>query len=184
MDSITDEYMQEMMGHTKEYSLVILKAGPAIGVVGANKIIWEHGRRNFSLRKEGVLSIVCPLTNGSGISGVGIFNAGMGYFNRAAFVTGQGTVLGDGKSVPTLEEIHRHWDSINDISEAEEFPNATAAFGPMLDAFSPQKKGAEPAPGEALLVRARPGRARAGARAGRVRRRRRRTSPPPAHCSG
>jgi len=75
-----------------------------------------------------------------------IFNAGMGYFNRAAFVTGPGEVVGDGKLVPSLEEIHRHWEGINDISSAEEFPNATAAFGPLLDAFSPKKKGAEPAP--------------------------------------
>ncbi|MBW1780202.1 MAG: SCP2 sterol-binding domain-containing protein, partial [Deltaproteobacteria bacterium] len=75
-----------------------------------------------------------------------IFNAGMGYFNRAAIVTAAGTVIGDGKSVPTLEDIHRHWDEINDPAGAEEFPNATAAFGPMLDAFSPKKKAAaEPA---------------------------------------
>jgi len=69
-----------------------------------------------------------------------IFNAGMGYFNRAAFVTGPGTVVGSGTSVPSLEDIHRHWEGINDISGAEEFPNATAAFGPMLDAFNPNKK--------------------------------------------
>ncbi|MFO7600110.1 MAG: SDR family NAD(P)-dependent oxidoreductase [Candidatus Desulfacyla sp.] len=71
-----------------------------------------------------------------------IFNAGMGYFNRAAIVTAAGTVVGDAKSVPTLEDIHRHWDEINDPSGAEEFPNATAAFGPMLEAFSPKKKEA------------------------------------------
>ncbi|MDQ1336163.1 MAG: Short-chain dehydrogenase, partial [Thermodesulfobacteriota bacterium] len=69
-----------------------------------------------------------------------IFNAGMGYFNRSAIMTGGGTVVGDGKAVPRLEEIHRHWDQINDLKGAEEFPNATAAFGPLLDAFSPQKK--------------------------------------------
>jgi putative sterol carrier protein len=74
-----------------------------------------------------------------------IFNAGMGYFNRAAIVTGNGTIVGDGKSVPTLEEIHRHWDAINDLKGAEEFPNATAAFGPLLDAFSPKKAEAGPA---------------------------------------
>jgi hypothetical protein len=40
-------------------------------------IIWEHGRRNFALRDEGVLSIVCPIADGSDVSGVGIFNAGV-----------------------------------------------------------------------------------------------------------
>jgi 3-hydroxy-3-methylglutaryl CoA synthase/NAD(P)-dependent dehydrogenase (short-subunit alcohol dehydrogenase family)/putative sterol carrier protein len=73
-----------------------------------------------------------------------IFNAGMGYFNRAAIVTGEGTVIGDGKHPPTLEEIHRHWDTINDLSTPQEFSSATAAFAPMLDAFSPKKKKAGP----------------------------------------
>ena len=38
------------------------------------KIIWEHGRRNFSLRADGVLAIVCPIADNSGTVGVGIFN--------------------------------------------------------------------------------------------------------------
>ena len=71
-----------------------------------------------------------------------VLNAGMGYFNRAAIVTGPGAVVGDDKSVPTLEQIHKNWETINDLEEAREFPNATAAFGPMLDAFSPKKKEA------------------------------------------
>ena len=32
---------------------------------GADQIVWEHGRRNFSLRADGVLSIVCPVLDGS-----------------------------------------------------------------------------------------------------------------------
>jgi len=39
------------------------------------KIIWEHGRRNFALRAQGVLSIVCPVFDESNVSGVRIFNA-------------------------------------------------------------------------------------------------------------
>ena len=42
---------------------------------GAHKIIWEHGRRNFTLRADGLLPIVCPVTDGTELSGVGIFNA-------------------------------------------------------------------------------------------------------------
>jgi NAD(P)-dependent dehydrogenase (short-subunit alcohol dehydrogenase family)/acyl dehydratase/putative sterol carrier protein len=98
------------------------------------------------LKPEFVAPLVLYLSS-QGCSEQGmVFNAGMGYFNRAAIVTGSGAVLGDGKSVPKLENIHRHWDEINDLAGAEEFPNATAAFGPMLDAFSPKKKdaGAEP----------------------------------------
>ncbi len=75
MTTITDEYMQQMLAKTKEYSLVILKAGPNRQMAGVEKILREHGRRNFALREEGVLAIVCPVTDGSEVSGVGIFNA-------------------------------------------------------------------------------------------------------------
>jgi len=42
---------------------------------GAEKIIWEHARRNFLLRARGLLPIVCPITNGGDLAGIGIFNA-------------------------------------------------------------------------------------------------------------
>jgi NAD(P)-dependent dehydrogenase (short-subunit alcohol dehydrogenase family)/uncharacterized OB-fold protein/putative sterol carrier protein len=77
-----------------------------------------------------------------------IYNAGMGYFNRAAVVTGPGAVIGDGSRVPTLEEIHQQWEAINDMAGAREYANATAAFGPMLDAFSPKKEAAVETSGE------------------------------------
>jgi NAD(P)-dependent dehydrogenase (short-subunit alcohol dehydrogenase family)/acyl dehydratase len=92
------------------------------------------------LRSEFVAPLVLYLCSERCEENGMIFNAGMGYFNRAAIVTGPGAVVGDGKKPPTVEEIHKHWDVINDVSGAQEFPNATAAFGPMLDAFSPEKK--------------------------------------------
>ena len=75
MTAITDEYMREMLSRTRKYSIVILKAGPNKNKDGAEKIIWEHGRRNFELRADGVLPIVCPISDGSNVSGIGIFNA-------------------------------------------------------------------------------------------------------------
>src|SRR4051794_3948210 len=74
MTTISDEYMQEMIAKTKTYTLVILKGGPNIAIPGVERIIWEHGRRNFALRQQGVLSIVCPVADESGVCGVGIFN--------------------------------------------------------------------------------------------------------------
>ena len=76
MTRISDDYMQQMMARTKEYSIVILKAGPNLYSEGALKTIREHARRNFSLREEGLLPIVCPVADGSEVSGVGIFNTG------------------------------------------------------------------------------------------------------------
>jgi hypothetical protein len=75
MSTITDEYMRQMISQTRQYCIVILKAGPKKHGQGVEKIIWEHGRRNFELRAEGVLPIVCPVSDGSDVSGIGIFNA-------------------------------------------------------------------------------------------------------------
>ncbi len=80
-------------------------------------------------------SELCPISGS-------IYNAGMGYFNRVAIVTGPGTVIGKEKEVPSIEAVASGMEKIRSIKGAEEFPNATAAFGPLLDAFSPKKKEA------------------------------------------
>jgi 3-hydroxy-3-methylglutaryl CoA synthase/NAD(P)-dependent dehydrogenase (short-subunit alcohol dehydrogenase family)/putative sterol carrier protein len=69
-----------------------------------------------------------------------IFNAGMGYFNRAAVLTGAGAVVGEADAIPTLEQVHQNFEAINTMEGADEYPNATAAFTPMLDAFKPKKE--------------------------------------------
>jgi hypothetical protein len=73
--TITDDDMRQMMPLARAYSLVILKAGPQHDQPGAGPIIWEHGRRNFALRREGRLVIVCPVRDGSEVCGIGIYNA-------------------------------------------------------------------------------------------------------------
>lgn len=74
MQKITDEFMKQMLPKAKQYVICILKAGPKRNQSGVEKIIWEHGRRNFALRADGVLSIVCPVIDGSDVRGIGIFN--------------------------------------------------------------------------------------------------------------
>jgi len=76
MAKITDEYMKEMVATTRAYTIVLLKPG-SFAVPDVQKIIWEHGRRNFELRAEGKLSIVCPVTAEGGLSGLGIFTTGI-----------------------------------------------------------------------------------------------------------
>ncbi len=75
MTIITDEIMKERLGKTKNYSAVILRATPKRHEPGVDKIIWEHGRRNFSLREDGLLPVVCPVNDGSDVTGIAIFNA-------------------------------------------------------------------------------------------------------------
>jgi putative sterol carrier protein len=60
-------------------------------------------------------------------------------------------VVGDGKAAPSVEEIHRNWDAIHELSGAKEYYNATVAFSPMIDAFSP--KAETPAEAEGLTVK-------------------------------
>jgi len=67
--------MQRMLKTTKSYTLVILRRTPRRDEPGANAIIWEHGRRNFELRRDGTLSIVCPaVRDQSDIAGICIFS--------------------------------------------------------------------------------------------------------------
>jgi uncharacterized protein YciI len=71
---ITDDYMKQMITKTKEYTIVILKAAQKRNVPETEKTIWEHARRNFSLREEGKLSIVCPINDETEVKGIGIFS--------------------------------------------------------------------------------------------------------------
>lgn len=79
MAIITDEYMKEKMAQTKPFTVVILKRSPAYKMPDVYPIIWEHGRKNFSLYADGLLPIVCPIrdANESNVAGFGIFTTGM-----------------------------------------------------------------------------------------------------------
>ena len=77
MTTITDDFMRQMLSKTKTYSVVILKATPKRSEPGADKLVWEHGRRNFALRAQGLLSIVCPIAGDSEVRGVEIFSIGI-----------------------------------------------------------------------------------------------------------
>lgn len=74
MSHVTDEYMREMIQKNKPYTLVILHKTPGINEPNTDKIVWEHGRRNFELRRDGILCIVCPVRDETDTSGVGIFS--------------------------------------------------------------------------------------------------------------
>jgi NAD(P)-dependent dehydrogenase (short-subunit alcohol dehydrogenase family)/acyl dehydratase/putative sterol carrier protein len=105
------------------------------------------------LKPEFVAPIVLYLSSEGCEENGMIFNAGMGFFNRAAMVTGPGGLVGDGKAVPALEEIHKNWEAINSLSGAKEYGNAVAAYGPMLDVISGKKAEPEPVAGGGLTVK-------------------------------
>jgi hypothetical protein len=73
MKAFTDDEMTALLPTAKAYSVVILKRGPKFAEDTALAIIWEHGRRNFGLRHDGVLAVVLPVTDSSDVCGVGVF---------------------------------------------------------------------------------------------------------------
>ncbi|BBZ69032.1 hypothetical protein [Mycobacterium paraseoulense] len=75
MKTFTDEEMGELLAGAKLYSVVILKQGPGFGDESTPGTVWEHGRRNFGLRDDGVLAVVLPVTDGSDVCGIGVFAA-------------------------------------------------------------------------------------------------------------
>ncbi len=74
MVQITNEYMQDMLKSTRQYTVVLLHYTPKSQEPEADKIIWEHGRRNFALRNEGKLRIVGPTTDKGDLAGLSIYS--------------------------------------------------------------------------------------------------------------
>jgi len=78
VSDITDNYMRRMLQTTRRYTLVILHRTSKRGKPGADNVVWEHGRRNFELRRDGLLSIVGPVVQDeTDVTGVCIFSANL-----------------------------------------------------------------------------------------------------------
>ena len=99
------------------------------------------------LDPEYVVPLVLALTSDRCDVSGHVYHAGMGHFTRSAVVAGRGATAAPEGEVPTVEDLHRAWDAIDDISAPREFRDATAAMGPMLDAFkeAPRPEEAGPA---------------------------------------
>ena len=72
---ISDDFMRQALLTTRSYTVALLRKGPAYDPPNSDSIIWEHGRRNFQLRAAGLLSVVCPIADGTEMAGIGIFDA-------------------------------------------------------------------------------------------------------------
>jgi putative sterol carrier protein len=79
----------------------------------------------------------CPVTGR-------IYNAGVGFYNRASVMTSPGTVIGDGKKVPTVEEVGAAWSRIMNLKGAKELGQLNDLMGDMLTAFEAKPEKAAP----------------------------------------
>jgi hypothetical protein len=73
VDHITDEYMNDRLIKTRNYTLMVLRPTPEAFAEASRPIVWEHGRRNMALQAAGIMPIVCPVGDQE-IAGIGIFN--------------------------------------------------------------------------------------------------------------
>ena len=81
LPAVSDETLKQALPQTRAYTVVVLKAGPRFSAPGPDRdpevarIVWEHGKRNFALRAAGLMPVVCPVADGSEVTGFAIFDA-------------------------------------------------------------------------------------------------------------
>lgn len=80
LPAVSDAEFGAMRAASKPFSVAILKVGPNFGTPDRTNpndpvmaVILRHAKRNLALHKAGILPVVCPIADGSGVSGVGIF---------------------------------------------------------------------------------------------------------------
>jgi hypothetical protein len=71
--TFTDGMMRERLTQAASYTMVVLRMTEKYGIDGTDQIIWEHGRRNMGLQADGLMPIVCPVGDETGLAGIGIF---------------------------------------------------------------------------------------------------------------
>ncbi|MCE5283121.1 MAG: SDR family NAD(P)-dependent oxidoreductase, partial [Deltaproteobacteria bacterium] len=87
----------------------------------------------------------CPVTGR-------IYNAGVGYYGRAAMMTAPGTILGGGERVPTVEEVAASWEKIQSLQGAKELGQLNDLMAEMLNAFAAKPQAAAPPSGAAGIA--------------------------------
>ncbi|MDJ0887057.1 MAG: SDR family NAD(P)-dependent oxidoreductase [Desulfobacterales bacterium] len=95
------------------------------------------------MKPEFVVPLVVFLCSAECTASGQVFNAGMGYFNRAGVLTGRGVQLGEGDRPPDLEAIQASWDRINDLEGGAEIADAFAA---LMDLVAPPADAGAEAP--------------------------------------
>ena len=73
-----------------------------------------------------------------------IYNAGMGYFNRAAIITGPGAVVTGAAEFPRIEEVAAAMDRISGIEGGKTYDQLNAQLADVLGAFEPPADGPAP----------------------------------------
>ncbi|MDQ6851637.1 MAG: hypothetical protein M3070_17200 [Actinomycetota bacterium] len=73
LPTITDEMMHARLSAAKSYTAIVLRTTATFARPDVDQLVWEHGRRNMALSDTGLLSIVLPVNDDTGLAGFGIF---------------------------------------------------------------------------------------------------------------
>jgi NAD(P)-dependent dehydrogenase (short-subunit alcohol dehydrogenase family)/acyl dehydratase/putative sterol carrier protein len=88
------------------------------------------------MKPEFVSPLVLYLCSSECEANGNIYNAGMGFFNRAAVVTGTGTTIGDGDNPPTIEDVIENLDTISSLKNGKVYFELNEQVGDAMNAFS------------------------------------------------
>lgn len=92
------------------------------------------------MKPEFVSPLVLYLCSSECAANGNIYNAGMGFFNRAAVVTGTGTTIGDGNNSPTIEDVVENLDTISSLKNCKVYFELNEQVGDAMNAFNAPTK--------------------------------------------
>ena len=78
---VTDQQFKGALTTMRPYTALVLKATPTFEPPGPSRsprvsaIILEHAKRNYALYLAKLLCVVCPIADGSGVTGISLFDA-------------------------------------------------------------------------------------------------------------
>lgn len=75
LPTVTDDEMRARVAKARPYTVLVLHTTAAFARPACDAVVWEHGRRNMALVDAGLLSVVLPIADDSGIAGYGVFDA-------------------------------------------------------------------------------------------------------------
>ncbi|MDY6825286.1 MAG: SDR family NAD(P)-dependent oxidoreductase [Thermodesulfobacteriota bacterium] len=84
------------------------------------------------MKPEYIVPMVAWLCSDACDKSGNIYNAGMGYYSRAAILTGKPVQIGTKDELPGPEDIHKNWDAINDLEGGRELADLNAATMDLL----------------------------------------------------
>jgi hypothetical protein len=82
LPEISEPEFLEIRQTAREYTVMVLRAGPHFQMPGPDRdpevtrVVTAHGMRNIRLKLAGLMPVICPIADGSGVTGIGIFDAG------------------------------------------------------------------------------------------------------------